>query len=229
MSKIEKFAWGRGKYSISFNMMSQRTEIRHALHIPVPNWSLSVFIFGNFPAKPPFLKRLSLNHTQFLWKGSHSKYPQWLTRKIDSWSITCNNSDITKRNSVPKIFSRSGFSTVNSLAGQNGYRALPHWFAQLYIVQGYWSLSDGDSYFANHIRPYLVMCLSKSCMPTLDLEFIQTWSATYRSLSTERSTASTLFTVTSSPVHVIHLTTIKTRLSFSEVRNLYCPWTRHFS
>ena len=33
------------------------------------------FIFRNLPTKLPFLKWLPLNHTQFLWKGSHSKYP----------------------------------------------------------------------------------------------------------------------------------------------------------
>ena len=42
-------------------------------------------------------------------------------------------------------------------------------------------------------------------------------------LSTDQSTASMLFTVTSSPGHVNHVTTIMTRLSFSELRNRYAP------
>ena len=55
-------------------MMSQRTQNKHTQHIPVSIWSLTVFIFVNLPAKPSLLKRLPLNHTQFLRKGSHSTY-----------------------------------------------------------------------------------------------------------------------------------------------------------
>ena len=42
-------------------------------------------------------------------------------------------------------------------------------------------------------------------------------------------TTSMLFTVTSSSGHVNHVTTIMRRLSFSELRNLYCLQTMHFS
>ena len=68
-------------------MMSQRTQNKHTQHIPVTIWSLTVFIFVNFPAKPSLLKRLSLNHTQFLRKGSHSTYDSETTDPLRRCSL----------------------------------------------------------------------------------------------------------------------------------------------
>ena len=169
--------------------VTKKTQNRHTLDIPVPIWSLSIFIFGNFPAKPPFFKRLPWNHTHFVEREVTQSTPQWFSRMINWLWIACNNTDITKGNSFQKIFSRSGFSAVNSLPCQNGYRALPPWFAQLCTVWGYWSRSDGHSYFANHIWPHLVMCLSKSCMPTRN--FLWIWILFRRGQPLTRRSAST--------------------------------------
>ena len=56
------------------NEMSYEVWDQQILHIYVPIASKTVFIFGNLLTKPPFWKRLPLNHNQFHKKGSHSKY-----------------------------------------------------------------------------------------------------------------------------------------------------------
>ena len=47
------------------NEMSYEVWDQRSLHIYVPIASKTVFIFGNLPTKPPFWKRLPLNHNQF--------------------------------------------------------------------------------------------------------------------------------------------------------------------
>ena len=149
------------------------------------------------------------------------------------WWITCNNTDIMELNSVQKILSRSGFSAVNSQLCQNGYRALPHWFAPVLHSVG-WLITI--RWLQLLCKPYIIPPCHVSIQKLhalskypLDLEFIQTWSATYRPLSTDRSTALIVFIVTSSPGHVIHVTTIMTSLSICKLRYLYRPRPMHFS
>ena len=165
-----------GEVFYFLNMMSQRTQNRDVLHIPVPIWSLSVF--GNFPAKPPFFKRLQLNHAQFLWKGSHSKYPAVAFQK-DKLIMNHMQYYETEFSSKDILSIRIQCGEFTALSKHLfGYRALLHWIAQFYTRN-------------------IIILHSKY---PLDLEFNQTWSATYRLLSTDRSTASMLFTVTSSPL-----------------------------
>ena len=76
--------------------MSQRTQDRHTLHIPMPIWSLSVCIFGNLPAKPSFLKRLPESHPVFLkwqsFKVAHSSFPErWRNDESHAIALVLRN------------------------------------------------------------------------------------------------------------------------------------------
>ena len=98
--KIEKLA---GEVFDFSNTVSQRTQNRHALHISVPIWSLSIFIFGNFPAKPPFFLTITTESRPVFVKGqsrkrSHSGFPErWIDYESHAIPLILRNGIWLKR------------------------------------------------------------------------------------------------------------------------------------